>query len=119
MILNYLKIINKKKEGSEIEWIYKFDFIQTFYNFYYLIYINNFNSIIFYDLLDNTKVIQIKRAHYGRITYISHYSDNINKRDLFISYSDDIKLWNIQKMECLFVIDNSWSIDKMLNELFF
>ena len=78
---------------------------------FYLIYPKFFNSIVSYDIIDNKKLIIIKRAHKGRIVNLNHSIDKINNRDLFISMSDDdlkfcIKLWNVNNFECILELNN-------------
>ena len=47
---------------------------------------------------------EIKNAHKEEITNFRYYLDKINKRDLVISISFDLnlKLWNINNLECLY-----------------
>ena len=71
---------------------------------FYLIYSNEKNSIIAYDIIYNKKIDEIIKAHENYITNFRYYYDNINKRDLMISISADnnnIKLWNIRNFDCL------------------
>ena len=70
----------------------------------YLIYTNENNSIICFDLIDNKKIIEIKKAHYEFIHNFKYFLDYINKRYLLISISSDdnnLKLWNISNFECI------------------
>ena len=75
----------------------------------YLIYANKKNSIISYNIIDNKKINEIKNAHSNIIINFKHHLDSINKCDLIISISLDgnIKLWNINKIECLFNINKA------------
>ena len=70
----------------------------------YLIYSNKNKSFISYNIIDNKKIIEIKNAHKDYITYFKHHLDLKNKIDLVISLSRHInlKLWNVNKWECLF-----------------
>ena len=79
---------------------------------------------MFFDLIDNIRVLKIKNAHHYGILHIKHYFDKNNSRDLLASYSyeNSIKLWNINTMECIAVIDILSSFDDediILNSLFF
>ena len=59
-------------------------------------------SIISYNIINNVKIDEIKKAHHCTITNFSHYLDKINQRDLIISFSRDngtIKLWNFIKLK--------------------
>ena len=73
-------------------------------NLIYLIYSNEKNSIISFDLISNKKINEIKNAHFENIKGFRYYLDKNNKRDLIISISgndNNIKLWNINNFECL------------------
>ena len=75
----------------------------------YLIYTNEKNSIIAYNLIDNKKINEVKKAHYMHIISFRYILDINNKRDLIISISADdnnIKLWNINNWELLTNIEN-------------
>ena len=79
------------------------------YDILYLIYSNENNSIISYNLIENKKLNIIKNAHNKNVTNFRHYLDKNHNRDLIISISKDdnnIKLWNINKCECLLNIKN-------------
>ena len=81
---------------------------QSFDNIFYLIYSKR-RSIISYDLIKNKKINEIKNAHNEDISNFRYYSDNQNKNNLIISISkidNNITLWNIDKLECLFNIKN-------------
>ena len=78
-------------------------------NILYLIYTNMNNWIICYNLIDNYIINQIKYAHKEYITNYRYFLDKNNKRDLIISISssdNNLKLWNINKLECLLDIKN-------------
>ena len=70
----------------------------------YLVYTNDKKSIIFFDLINNQKVNEIQKAHEWSISNFRHFLDKIDHRDLLISISfgNNIKLWNVKNMECLF-----------------
>ena len=75
----------------------------------YLIYTNNNNSIICYDLNEQKKIIELKNTHSESITNFNHYLDEINKRDLIMSVScldNNIRIWNLNNFECIQNITN-------------
>ena len=81
-------------------------------NILYLIYSNENNSIISYNLIDNKKINIIKNAHDKYICNFRYYLDNINKRDLIISISCDdnnLKLWNINKFELILNMESIYN----------
>ena len=74
-----------------------------------LIYANKNRSIISYNIRENKKVNEIKKAHNRDITNFRHFLDKKNKRDLIISLSlsdNNLKLWNINNYECLINLEN-------------
>ena len=70
----------------------------------YLVYSNIVSSIILYNLIDYKKINEIKNAHMRNINCLRYYQDKKNKRDIIMSVSGpdcNIKLWNIQNLECI------------------
>ena len=79
------------------------------YDLLYLVYSNFYNSIIFFNIIDNKKLNEIKNAHNFYISSFTYYFDLYSKRDLIISISardNNIKLWNINNLECLLNLQN-------------
>lgn len=77
-----------------------------------LVYSNIEGSIIFYNIISNQRINEIKRAHNDIISNIRYYYDKNKKRDLILSISandNNLKLWNVRNMECL---SNIRSINK-------
>ena len=90
-----------------------FSLFKSFNNIFYIVYADKFYSIIFLNLTTNQIINEIKNAHKDYITHFSHYFEEINKRDLLISISEDdnnLKLWNINTFECLLNIKNEISL---------
>ena len=86
-----------------------------------IIYANINLSIISYNLNDNKRIIEIKKAHKNKVSNFRHYLDKNNKRDLIISISaedNNLKLWNYNKFECLINLDKIYS-DGFLNSACF
>ena len=86
-----------------------FTIFKSINNILYLIYSNEHKDIISFDLINNKKMGEIKKAHNEFITNFRHYLDKIYKRDLFISISgkdNNIKLWDITNYKCLIDIKN-------------
>ena len=86
-----------------------FDVFKSMEDILFLIYTNNFNSIILYNLIDCKIISEIKNAHKKSIGNLKYYlendSDSDNNRELIMSVSpedSDIKLWNIINLECIF-----------------
>lgn len=77
----------------------------------YLIYAYHL-SIISFNMNDNKKQNEIKKAHDKTISSFRYYNDKLNKQDLFISVSCEdynIKLWNFNKMELIVNIEKIYS----------
>ena len=84
-----------------------FTVFKSISNILYLIYTNKEKSILFYNLIDNKKITEIKNAHKEIITNFLYYLDAINKIDIVMSLSmidNNIKLWNINDFECILSI---------------
>ena len=74
-----------------------------------LVYTNKRKSIICYDLNNLVKIIELKLCHEEYITNLRHYLDDIYKRDLIMSISNEdnnIKIWNLNNWECILNIQN-------------
>ena len=97
-----------------------FSIFNSIYDILFLVYSTEINSIIFYNLIDNKKIVEIKNAHQNYITNFRHYLDISNKRDLIISISleNNIKLWNANNYECLLNIENINKIGKLFSACF-
>ena len=75
----------------------------------YLIYSNKNKSIICYDLFRENIITELKYCHDENITNFKHYLDEINKRDIIMSISNEdnnIKLWNANNWDCILNIQN-------------
>ena len=72
-------------------------------------------------MIDNKKINEIKNAHLYYINNFRHYLDKDNLRDLLISISsfdNNIKLWNINKLECLLDIKNIYKNGEIFSSCF-
>ncbi len=88
----------------------------------YLVYANNNKSIIFYNLLDNIKINEIKNAHKRDITNFRYYQDTKKKIDFLLSISlsdNNIKLWNVNNFECLNNFTNIYKSGKLMSACIF
>ena len=114
-----LKNIKTKKKEKEVKELLiikdsytKFKFINIFVSFIsinneilYLVYTNEQKSLIFYNLIDNIKMNEIKNCHATNINNIRYFFDKINNRDLILSISfGNLKTWNINS-ECIININ--------------
>ncbi len=77
-------------------------------NLLLLIYSTKNLSIISYNIIENKKLNEIKKAHDDYIVNFRHFLEN-NKRDLVLSISSDnnnLKLWDANNLECLLNLEN-------------
>ena len=75
-----IQFINDLAKDSKIHYDLDNTFcaFKSIYDILYLIYVDKNNSIICYNILDNIKVIEIKKSHIKFITNFRHYLDTIN-----------------------------------------
>ena len=86
-----------------------------------LIYSNKNKSIIIYNLINLQKINEIKNAHDEYIINFRHYSYIFKKIDLILSISstdNNIKVWNIQNLNCLLNIKNINKIGNLYSACF-
>ena len=76
---------------------------------FFLIYSNEENYLVCYDLINFKSIEQIKNAHEKKITNINHCLDKNNHRDIIMSISSDdknLKLWDASDWQCIIDIKN-------------
>ena len=106
--IQFLKEITKDSYAG-YDLLNSFNIFKSIDDILYLIYANKNKSIISYNIFDNKKLNEIRNAHDNYISNFRHYIDKINKRSLVLSLSaidNNIKLWNINNLECLLNIKN-------------
>ena len=118
-----LEFLSNLVENSYVKFKKRNSFcaFNSIYDTFYLIYLTENNSIIFYDIIDNKEIIKIKNAHECFITNIRHYADNNNRRDLIITISlenNNIKLWNVNNFECLLNLKNIYQDGRLFSACF-
>ena len=105
--INYFKEINDSYSLCSLDNI--FSVFNSINDILYLIYAKENKSIILYDIINYVKICEIKNAHNKIISNFRHHLDKKNKRDLILSISSEdnnIKLWNINNLECLLNLTN-------------
>ena len=84
-----------------------------------LIYTNDRFSIISYNILDFKLMNEIKNAHCKYIINFRHFLDKNNNRDLVLSSdSNTIKIWNLNNLECIVIIQNFYTGGIMFSSCF-
>ena len=106
-----IKFINclTKKSYCRIGLDNTFVVFKSLNNTFYLVHSDINNSIISYDLINNKKINEIKKAHEYFIISLRYFLDKSNKRDLILSMScfdNNIKLWDIHNFVYLLNISN-------------
>ena len=105
--IQFSKDLIKDSYNDDLSFNNTFCAFKSINDILYLIYSNKNKSIISYDLINNRKINEIKKAHIEIITNFRYYLDKIKKQDLILSISDhNIKLWNINNYNCLLDIKN-------------
>ena len=87
-----------------------FCFFKSINNIICLVFANDKNSILSFNLLRNEKINEIKNAHDCLISNFRYYLEENKKRDLIISISCDdnnIKLWDAINWMCIANILNA------------
>ena len=104
-IINIISFIRNPKENT-------FSLFNSKDNILCLVYGTKELSIISYNINDNKKMIEIKKAHNDDIIGINHFFDKKNKRDLIMSIStlNFLNIWNFNNWE---LILNLSKINKM------
>ena len=104
------------------DWIInKFIVFESINSIFFLIYTNELKSIISYDIINNKRINEVKNAHKNFISNFRYHLDEINNRDLILSLSPDdnnIKIWNINSMDCLLDIKNIYSSGYLISASF-
>ena len=72
-------------------------------NALYLVFASGDFSIACYDLNNGVRINEIKNCHSKNILSLEHIYDKENKKNLILSLSNDnnIKLWDIDNLECI------------------
>ena len=114
-IINYKCLVNLTKD-SFFDYYYNNSF--AIYNSIidfrlYLVYTNENRSIISFDIIDERKICEIKKAHNSNITSIRYYLDKRLNRDLILTLSsgdNNIKIWCFNYIGCIANIRNACEI---------
>ena len=88
---------------------FKFIAFKSLNNIFYLVYSTKNRSIILYDIINNTKISEIKNAHSSDINYFLHFLDEVNKKEYIISCSfkdNNLKIWDLTNLECILNLNN-------------
>ena len=104
-IKEYYSLVEKKSFHHITKSI--FYVFNSLNNILHLIYSNKSISIICYNLIKNSKISELKKAHIKSISSLKHYLDKLNKRDLIISISSQeksLKIWNLYNFSCIYNI---------------
>ena len=98
-----LKVFNKIIREEN----HNFILFKSVYDLILLVFIGKNYSIITYNVIDNKKIFEIKKAN-ETLNELKHYFDKNNERDLVSSISlhdNNIKIWNFNNLECILNIN--------------
>ena len=118
--LNYFDIIEDSYCPTDVE--NTFTIFYSFNNMIYLVYTTKSNSINFYNLLEEKIEKKINISHSSNIINLRYcYNSNINKEILMsISYKNrNLKLWDINNLECLLNLENIYTKGFIYSGCFF
>ena len=106
--ISYLSGLSFSKDIVEdINFTEKFIVFKSINDIFTLVYIDENNSIISYDLNNFKKLNEIKTEIQYNITDIKYNFDIKNKKDLIMitTYINEVQIWNINELECLTKIE--------------
>lgn len=106
-----------KNKVSIVENVFDYNFKNVFIAFrsisneLILLYVNNINEIVLYDLEKFQLLSNNFNSHNEMISFLKHFKDINNKRDIIVSISNidcDVKLWEIKKslLSCIYDLGN-------------
>jgi len=78
--------------------------VKTIDDLLLIIYAKEDSTIICYNIINNQKVNEVRKAHDKYITNLRYYPDTFNRINLMLSLSSDdnhLKVWNIGNFQCL------------------
>ena len=78
--------------------------VKTIDDLLLIIYAKEDSTIVCYDIINNQKVNEVRKAHDKYITNLRYYPDTFNRINLMLSLSSDdnhLKVWNIGNFQCL------------------
>ena len=104
--LNKIELISNITKDSYNHWCLDNSFIvfKSIDNIIYIIYSNEYKSIICFNLEQSKKTCEIRNAHKEYINCFNYFYDIKNKKDIVMSVScldNNIKLWEANIWECI------------------
>ena len=104
--LDKIKFLSNITKDSYNHWCSDNSFIvfKSIDNIIYIVYSNEFKSIICFNLEESKKTCEIRNAHTEYINSFNHFYDMKNKKDIVMSVScldNNIKLWDANVWECI------------------
>jgi len=104
--LDKIKFLSNITKDSYNHWCSDNSFIvfKSVDNIIYIIYSNEFKSIICFNLEESKKTCEIRNAHAEYINSFNHFYVIKNKKDIVMSVScldNNIKLWDANVWECI------------------
>jgi WD40 repeat protein len=119
--LKFFKNIMHEKLAQRSNNKNKFIIFKSLHDILFLIYATSSDSIVCYDINENKKINEIKKAHKYNIFDFQHFLDKKNERDLLLTipcWIYDIKLWDINKLECIYNFKGNYFTDEFYSEFY-
>lgn len=108
-VVKFLKQVVNDNNYTDNGLVNTFAVFKSINDLFLLIYSNDKNNLVSYDLINLNAIEQIQNAHEKKITNINHCLDKNNHRDIIMSISSDdnnLKLWDISNWQCIINIKN-------------
>jgi len=108
-VIKLLKQVVNDNNYTDNGLVNTFAVFKSINDLFFLIYSNDKNYLVSFDLINLYTIEQIQNAHEKKITNINHCLDKNNHRDIIMSISSDdnnLKLWDASNWDCIINIKN-------------
>ena len=108
-VIKLLKQVVNDNNYTDNGLVNTFAVFKSINDLFFLIYSNDKNYLVSFDLINLNTIEQIQNAHEKKITNINHCLDKNNHRDIIMSISSDdnnLKLWDASNWQCIINIKN-------------
>ena len=109
IVIKLLKKVVNDNNYTDNGLVNTFAVFKSINDLFFLIYSNDKNYLVSYDLINLNVTEQIQNAHESKITNIIHYLDKNNHRDIIMTISsndNNLKLWDASNWQCIINIKN-------------
>ena len=120
-VIKLLKQVVNDNNYTDNGLVNTFAVFKSINDLFFLIYSNDKNYLVSFDLINLNTIEQIQNAHEKKITNINHCLDKNNHRDIIMSISSDdnnLKLWDFSNFDCILNIKNVNNNGKLYSACF-